>query len=228
MSSDKPPSSNPPSNVPSSNSPLDNKQRNKMLNELKSLSGILDSEEEKPAFDDLPVLKSFVEDVPILNDRIQHDRDFLDDDPLAISASVRQQHRAGTGEEPLEPNFHLDRNSDHAEPTGASSRARSEYERFRDQHFQSAARPTEKFATSKRLDAEKPLDAGEELRKLLNAPSVGRPRFDLDPTSQEYQKLRQKASLVVNDIIRASLPRLEAELRMKLETEVDRILKEGR
>lgn len=198
--------------------PLDPKQRKKMLNELESLSGILDSEDEKPKFDDLPVLKSFVEDVPVLNDRVgsntSADTSFIDNDPLAISDAVRRQH-AGVPEPeptPVPP------------PTVTAPRGKTEYERFKEQHFEDpaiAARQAEKPREARS-------DAAEELRRLLNSPTGGKPRFDKDSSSREYQQLRQKATQVVNEIIKSYMPRIEAELRMKLETEVDRILKDSK
>lgn len=193
---------------------LDPQQRKKMLNELESLTGILDSEDDTPKFDDLPVLKSFVEDVPVLNDRVgQTDTSFIDNDPLAISDAVRRQHSGPSEPEPASP------------AVAAAPRAKTEYERFREQHFEDAALT----AKSHQEKAREPRsDAAEELRRLLSTPSAGKPRFDKDPASREYQQLRQKASQVVNEIIKSYLPRIEAELRMKLETEVDRILKDSK
>ncbi len=193
---------------------LDPQQRKKMLNELESLTGILDSEDEKPKFDDLPVLKSFVEDVPVLNDRVGHtDTSFIDNDPLAISDAVRRQHSGVV--EPEAP----------APVAPVQLRAKSEYERFREQHFEDAALNA-KAAQEKAREPRS--DAAEELRRLLNTPSSTKLRFDKDPASREYQQLRQKASQVVNEIIKSYMPRIEAELRMKLETEVDRILKDSK
>lgn len=191
-----------------------------MLNELESLSGILDAEEEKPKFDDLPVLKSFVEDVPVLNDRVGQtnasDTSFIDNDPLAISDAVRRQHAGVPEPEP------------EATPPPAATpqaRAKSEYERFKEQHFEDPAHAT-KSSTEKQREPRN--DAAEELRRLLNTPTGSKPRFDKDPASREYQQLRQKATQVVNEIIKSYMPRIEAELRMKLETEVDRILKDSK
>lgn len=198
--------------------PLDTQQRKKMLNELESLSGILDAEEEKPEFDDLPVLKSFVEDVPVLNDRVSQpatDTSFIDNDPLAISDAVRRQHSGEPEPEAVIPTA----------PVAPQARAKSEYERFKEQHFEDAALSAKTAAEKQR---EPRNDAAEELRRLLNSPSGGKPRFDKDPSSREYQQLRQKATQVVNEIIKSYLPRIEAELRMKLETEVDRILKDSK
>lgn len=199
--------------------PLDPQQRKKMLNELESLSGILDAEEEKPKFDDLPVLKSFVEDVPVLNDRVGQtstDTSFIDNDPLAISDAVRRQHSGVPEPEPVAPP---------PAPAAPQARAKSEYERFKEQHFEDASLSAKNTAEKQR---EPRNDAAEELRRLLNSPSGGKPRFDKDPSNREYQQLRQKASQVVNEIIKSYMPRIEAELRMKLETEVDRILKDSK
>lgn len=197
---------------------LDPNQRKKMLNELESLSGMLDAEDDKPKFDDLPVLKSFVEDVPVLNDRVGQsatDTSFIDNDPLAISEAVRRQRQGISEPEPVAP----------APPPSPTHRAKSEYERFKEQHFEDAAINAKAAAEKQR---EPRSDAAEELRRLLNSSSGTKPRFDKDPASREYQQLRQKASQVVNEIIKSYMPRIEAELRMKLETEVDRILKDNK
>ena len=60
--------------------------------------------------------------------------------------------------------------------------------------------------------------------KLLQDNPLNKVTFDAN--SKEAQVLRQKASQLVNEVIRANMPRLEAELRMKLEQEVDRMFKE--
>lgn len=67
-------------------------------------------------------------------------------------------------------------------------------------------------------------DASAQLRKLLQDNPLNKVTFDAN--SKEAQALRQKASQLVNEVIRANMPRLEAELRMKLEQEVDRMFKE--
>lgn len=69
-------------------------------------------------------------------------------------------------------------------------------------------------------------DASSELRKLIENNPLNKLSFDLSPGSREYQQLRQKASLMVNEVIRANMPRLEAELRLRLEQEVDRMFRE--
>lgn len=71
-------------------------------------------------------------------------------------------------------------------------------------------------------------DASAELRKLLQNNPLNKLSFDASAGSKEYQALRQKASQLVNEVIRANMPRMEAELRMKLEQEVDRMFKEIR
>lgn len=203
---------------PSPQRPLDPDQRKKMLNELESLSGMLDSEDDTPKFDDLPVLKSFVEDVPVLNDRVsqQHtDTSFIDNDPLAISDAVRRQ-RLGISEPEVVPTH---------TPAPPAPRMKSDYERFKEQHFDDASLNA-KPAPDKLREPRN--DAAEELRRLLNSATGTKPRFEKDHGSREYQQLRQKASQVVNEIIKNYMPRLEAELRMKLETEVDRILKDSK
>lgn len=69
-------------------------------------------------------------------------------------------------------------------------------------------------------------DASSELRKLIENNPLQKLSFDMAPNSREYQQLRQKASQMVNEVIRANMPRLEAELRLKLEQDVDRMFKE--
>ncbi|HVL00068.1 MAG TPA: hypothetical protein VM553_09650 [Dongiaceae bacterium] len=71
-------------------------------------------------------------------------------------------------------------------------------------------------------------DASAELRKLIQTNPLNKLSFDATPGSKEYQALRQKASQLVNEVIRANMPRMEAELRMKLEQEVDRMFKDIR
>jgi len=69
-------------------------------------------------------------------------------------------------------------------------------------------------------------DASAQLRKLLRDNPLNKTNFE--PSSKEAQALRQKASQLVDEVVRANLHRLEAELRMKLEQEVDRMFKEAK
>ena len=72
-------------------------------------------------------------------------------------------------------------------------------------------------------------DASTELRKLLQENPLNKLSFESsNNNSKEFRDLRQKASQMVNEVIRASMPRLEAELRMKLEQEVDRLFKDAK
>lgn len=98
--------------------------------------------------------------------------------------------------------------------------------------FQSAGKNENPFLPKSTLDKirenHQAYDASAELRKLIQTNPLNKLSFDATPGSKEYQALRQKASQLVNEVIRANMPRLEAELRMKLEQEVDRMFKETR
>ena len=82
----------------------------------------------------------------------------------------------------------------------------------------------ENHAWEQNRDRDRENDASAQLRRLLQDNPLNKVTFDAN--SKEAQALRQKASQMVNDVIRANMPRLEAELRMKLEQEVDRMFKE--
>lgn len=98
--------------------------------------------------------------------------------------------------------------------------------------FQSANKSENPFLPKSTLDRirenHQQYDASAELRKLIQTNPLQKLSFDASPSSKEYQALRQKASQLVNEVIRANMPRMEAELRMKLEQEVDRMFKEIR
>ena len=82
----------------------------------------------------------------------------------------------------------------------------------------------ENHAWEQNRDRDRENDASAQLRRLLQDNPLNKVTFDAN--SKEAQVLRQKASQLVNEVIRANMPRLEAELRMKLEQEVDRMFKE--
>lgn len=82
----------------------------------------------------------------------------------------------------------------------------------------------ENHAWEQNRDRDRENDASAQLRRLLQDTPLNKVTFDAN--SKEAQVLRQKASQLVNEVIRANMPRLEAELRMKLEQEVDRMFKE--
>lgn len=206
-----------------------------LLDELESLNDMLSPDDEQEAdglLEDLPVIKSFVEDVPILQDRLSEHNDtsvpptagtttatnntssaatsdhrFLDDDPLAISEAVRARQKGQPAPEPTPP-----------EPATPPAQRRF-----------SSPRPTgenpflPKSAMDKLRDAKED-SASAQLRDLLRKPSK-LPTFNSDPNSAEYKALRQKATQLVSEIVKAHLPKIEAELRMRLETEVDAMFK---
>lgn len=236
--------------------------KDKMLEDLQSLSDMLDEEIEsgtkRPVPEDIPVLKSFVEDVPVLSEslfsenqleaeqvqktdsvdrqagqfrtspspfnaqtrldkgcleRDRLDMSFLDKDPLEISDRVRGHSEPVTPPQPSAPPAP----QPHALKEGSSATTsgenpflpRSTMDKLRANH----ARNTN-------------TDASDQLRQLLQNNPLGKMSFDTNPSSKEFQALRQKASQLVNEVIRSNLPRLEAELRMKLEQEVDRMFRE--
>lgn len=315
--------------------PLKQQEKQKMLDELESLSRLLDEnldddleDPSGPIPDDIPVLKSFVDDVPILNERFveeltpvpapvqktdsldttasrfrtlpntrsggQLDVSFLDKDPLEISTAVRQHKQETTQDIPtlqaIDPVATPQRtaSAEAAKPTPAdtstpapaiapmaSKPASAAYTprpatpippsvstsfmpgiaskpapvapsaeepvTAKPMTAASVTQPLSRFQTASK--SENPFlpkstldkirenhanDASSELRKLIENNPLQKLSFDMTPNSREYQQLRQKASQMVNEVIRANMPRLEAELRLKLEQEVDRMFKELR
>lgn len=318
---------------------LKQQEKQKMLDELESLSRMLDEELDedldepsRPIPEDIPVLKSFVDDVPVLNERFVEeltpvpppasaqqtdsldkdaasfrtvpaarpggrlDDSFLDKDPLEISAAVREHKKWPDLSVPtldtiatppqtrpvpdadiptLTPSPAVERRatprptrqspapgapaaSSHATPKPATPIPPATSASFmpgaataqkpapapapapaQPMTAASVTQPLSRFqATSK---AENPFlpkatldkirdnhanDASSELRKLIENNPLQKLAFDMAPNSREYQQLRQKASQMVNEVIRANMPRLEAELRLKLEQEVDRMFKD--
>ena len=264
---------------------LDQKQKNNMLEELESLSQMLeqdnweeDVEDPRPVPEDIPVLKSFVEGVPTLNtpsepnseseertstsehdtqdsasgtyntvpvgDTGKLDMSFLDQDPLQISNTVRQHSRQQAARQTPSPSRFSSASatpqanvtpsrpaaqSSHTHATGMDSANRISHQLKQavgsENPFLSKA-TLEKIRENRAWTPDKS-NASEELHKLLKDNPLQKMSFDATATSKEYQALRSKASQLINDIIRASLPRLEAELRMKLEQEVDLMFKDA-
>ncbi len=348
---------------------LKQQEKKNMLDELESLSRMLDDDLDldddkpgRPIPEDIPVLKSFVDDVPVLSERFVEDDDFieppvltappvlqpvspaptlrpqqtdsldqsaarfntiptlefsgrlddsfLDNDPLEISAAVRQHrtapdaplqrensaakpapqpmspapaqpaaadtsHRlppqappsvqstvarpqpvvpASTHEAPVAarpagvstpvppaPAHHAP--ASHTPVTSAPVISAPASTATPAQHtaasvtqpltrFQTGNKSENPFLPKSTLDKirenHQAYDASAELRKLIQTNPLQKLSFDASPSSKEYQALRQKASQLVNEVIRANMPRMEAELRMKLEQEVDRMFKEIR
>ncbi|MGB3619901.1 MAG: hypothetical protein WBA20_00980 [Ketobacter sp.] len=226
------------------------KTKTRMLDELKSLSEMLEDEEfANPIRQDIPVLKSFVEDVPVLNethpdfpsptlDTIDRgaatfsttpaknfnegdlDMSFLDNDPLEISDRFRNPANAAAPQAPQA----IATKAEPERPVSARSTdienpflPRSTLEKLRESHNRSNHKASQSDSIS---------DASTQLHQLLHDNPLNKLSFDLNQSSREYQALRQKASQLVNEVIRANMHRLEAELRMKLEQEVDRMFKE--
>lgn len=302
---------------------LKQQEKQKMLDELESLSRMLDEDLDdeddtpaRPVPEDIPVLKSFVDDVPLLNERFLDDEpeiiapppkptptqktdsvdqsaarfntapvpdfsgrlddSFLDNDPLEISAAVRQHKPVA---EPPVMREAVQRAPEHARPAAPVVTAKPaqpeapapqprasapvpppvtaravvpEPQPVRPQpaapttptphtaasitqplnRFQTSGKNENPFLPKSTLDRirenHQQYDASAELRKLLQNNPLNKLSFDTSASSKEYQALRQKASQLVNEVIRANMPRMEAELRMKLEQEVDRMFKEIR
>ncbi|OUS02165.1 hypothetical protein A9Q81_08930 [Gammaproteobacteria bacterium 42_54_T18] len=253
----------------------------RLLSELESLNNTLDNDpfdlDSEQQLEDLPVLKSFVEDVPVLSERIikedeekqdpatatkgAHTADYQGSnhsenstDPLAISDFVKQQRAANLASsgntqttttphnsEPsltstlptpvpkavIEPRTTSDPNI--TKPTALESNP------FLPQSAKDRIRDNRSATTGNNLSSNRPSnnnsnrvsdssDASSELHALLR--QSAKATFDDGQGSPEYQRLRQKASSVINDIVKIQLPRLEAELRMRLEAEVDAMIRE--
>jgi len=263
------------------NSLINQEDKEKMLDDLESLSRMLDDEQEdeensRIVPEDIPVLKSFVDDVPVLNETLDEDdvdsspdepaepptlqstdsldlnaanfratpvnrpvsagasgldMSFLDKDPLDISDRVRN-YRNPTASSATQPAV--------TEPTANAQAVSTPSQKAEDvtrplNRFQPSTSSENPFLPRSTLDKIRENhaweqkrnddnDASAQLRKLLQDNPLNKVTFD--PNSKEVQALRQKASQLVNDVIRANMPRLEAELRMKLEQEVDRMFKE--
>lgn len=244
------------------------KTKAQMLDELKSLSDMLDDDFDedtpsRPISEDIPVLKSFVEDVPVLNESPEEskappldtvDRDgatfstspasgfnkgsldmsFLDKDPLEISEQIRNRNNpdkpasanpsAAAALSTAEPNKPIQKPAQSPPQSQAQSTEnpflpRSTLDKLRESHNRSSNRTR---------PADNSSDASAQLRQLLQDNPLNKLSFELNPSSREYQALRQKASQMVNEVIRANMHRLEAELRMKLEQEVDRMFKDAK
>ena len=293
-------------------SAIDQQEKDKMLDDLESLSQMLDDEDaidddDAAVPEDIPILKSFVDDVPVLNDSLLEDQvankedqvedqpsdsldrnagsfsttpvssdkldmSFLDKDPLEISAGVRNRQipavqAKSVPSEPA-PQKPLPDKADspkaEATPKHAPSPAAVQAEPIQTDSTQAnSAQANSSQEAAAMPDAVKPLerfqpqpggenpflprstlnkirenharesrfsdDASTELRKLLQENPLNKLSFESsNNNSKEFRDLRQKASQMVNEVIRASMPRLEAELRMKLEQEVDRLFKDAK
>lgn len=187
-----------------------------LLNDLEDLSGMLDEDSariEKELtqpydLEDLPVLKSFVEDVPTLSESLEPAAEPSSDpdDPLAISPEVRQKAQNASGQ---------------PQPAEAPTLTNAAPQVSKDNPFLPKS-------TLEKLNKEvtQPVEtqASQELRNLVKQRSL--PNFS--PNSKEYQALRNDASKMVNEVIKLFIPRMEAELRMRLEKEVDQYLNELR
>lgn len=233
-----------------------NPSKSDLLHDLEDLSGMLDDDDDiereltQPYdLEDLPVLKSFVEDVPTLNEALTDDSanppppaqpipptasgplddSFVDDDPLAISPSVRQQRASHTAATPLGNSSFAASGIPSPPPVQAKPATAA---------TAAATAPTaaltskgdNPFLPKSTLDRIRsgtaPLEnkASQELRDLVKQRAL--PNFSTN--SKEYQALRNDASKMVNEVIKLFIPRMEAELRMRLEQEIDEFLKELR
>jgi len=233
----------------------------RLLSELESLNNTLDNDpfdlDSEQQLEDLPVLKSFVEDVPVLSERIikeddeenptsaqkgvntadyQASSNSADNaDPLAISDFVKQQRAAnlastGNAQSPYHSEHPLASPAPKAvieprPPSDANNTKSTALENnpFLPQSAKDRIRESRGGATaSSRVSSSS--DASSELHALLR--QSAKATFDDGQGSPEYQRLRQKASSVINEIVKIQLPRLEAELRMRLEAEVDAMIRE--
>lgn len=248
----KPPYNQPPKD--GSHKPIKTDEQKRLLDELESINDMLDFDEDDydpdapGKFDDLPVLKSFVEDVPMLSDRLvkaekeveltpnpetssptilppfpgtqgRTDDSFVDRDPLDISDAVRHLRSGAPSEPPSQP----EPSKPAARPVNAQGTPVS---RFSGKVQPASDNPFLPQATLDRLRDSKAGDsASQELRDLIRKPSSKAPTFNADANSKEYKELRDKASRLVNELVKSYTPRIESELRMRLETEVDAIFK---
>ena len=239
---------------------LQKKAKDNLLSDLEDLSGMLDDESTEIEreltqpydLEDLPVLKSFVEDVPTLSEKLSGDEgektnktgespakpatpthssgiddSFVDDDPLAISSAVRQQRAGGTapqppgtGTEKPQLQSHSSTSAPTPSPAPAKAAEPAKTPRSDNPFLPKSALDRIKNDASGRYENK----ASQELRDLVRQRSL--PNFSTN--SKEYQALRNDASKMVNEVIKLFIPRIEAELRMRLEKEIDEFLKELR
>ena len=273
---------------------INQEEKDKMLDDLESLSQMLDEDlgdesEAQVIPEDIPVRKSFVDEVPVLNESADEepptvepeaeqddsepptlqasdsidlnaasfnthpagrpiaaadgnlDMSFLDKDPLDISDRVRSyKQQDGSTSSTAASNPVPAAAPVKAEPPEEKKPVEQDLTKAEDvtrplNRFQTSASTENPFLPRSTLDKIRENhaweqnrgqdnDASAQLRKLLQDNPLNKVTFDA--TSKEAQALRQKASQLVNEVIRANMPRLEAELRMKLEQEVDRMFKE--
>ncbi len=239
----------------------------RLLSELESLNNTLDNDpfdlDSEQQLEDLPVLKSFVEDVPILNERISktgqaqspapvpketNTADYQGGansensaDPLAISDFVKQQRAASlastdNAQSPTTPYQSASptpkaviepRTPNNTKATALESNPflpQSAKDRIRDNRGGSVSSSVTGTRAQSNNRVSNSSDASSELHALLR--QSAKATFDDGQGSPEYQRLRKKASAVINEIVKIQLPRLEAELRMRLEAEVDAMIRE--
>ncbi len=242
----------------------------RLLSELESLNNTLDNDpfdlDSEQQLEDLPVLKSFVEDVPVLSEQVikedepqspppmskeNNSADYQGNtnpedtaDPLAISDFVKQQRAANlasTGNaqstttpyqsaspQPkavIEPRSPI--NTSDTKTTALESNPflpQSAKDRIRNNRDGSASNDTNSSRPNTSGRVSNSSDASSELHALLR--QSAKATFNDGQGSPEYQRLRQKASAAINEIVKIQLPRLEAELRMRLEAEVDAMIRE--
>lgn len=235
----------------------DNKNESeRLLSELESLNNTLENEQfdldSEQQLEDLPVLKSFVEDVPILSDRIlkeepevtlakpnndQEQEPRIENDPLAISDFVKQKRAAGLTANSYSQQPNQQQKQQTNEATAPVEAAPIAPTRPAEVANTTNTPPPETPATGAKLENNPFLpqsakdrirdhknDASSELHQLLR--QSAKASFDDGHGSPEYQRLRAKASTAIDQIVKTHLPRLEAELRMRLEAEVDTMLRE--
>ncbi|MBV1919661.1 MAG: hypothetical protein KUG73_03195 [Pseudomonadales bacterium] len=228
----------------------------RLLSELESLNNTLDNDpfdlDSEQQLEDLPVLKSFVEDVPVLSERVTKEDEAQSPpsppkgniDPLAISDFVKQQRAANlasadtaqsatTPYQPaspapkavIEPRTPSDTNNTKASALESNPfLPQSAKDRIRDNRDGTTSSNANSARANNSNRVSNSSDASSELHALLR--QSAKATFDDGQGSPEYQRLRKKASAVINEIVKIQLPRLEAELRMRLEAEVDSMIRE--
>ena len=233
----------------------------RLLSELESLNNTLDNDpfdlDSEQQLEDLPVLKSFVEDVPVLSEQVIKDDELQSPsamkkesppahhqgntssedtaDPLAISDYVKQQRAANlasTGNSPsptpktvAEPQIPHDANNTKSAALESNPfLPQSAKDRIRDNRSGATNNSVNSTRTNASSRVSNSSNASSELHALLR--QSAKATFDDGQGSPEYQRLREKASTVINEIVKIQLPRLEAELRMRLEAEVDAMIRE--
>lgn len=175
------------------------KDKDKMLDELESLSKMLEEDrprrfaQEKVLPQDIPILKSFVGDVPTLSDSLEASEPPIDQNATKLDSYSEAVDTIDS--------------IDNSAATFTTAPVSSAF----DQGTQSPE-PTLDVSFLDNPVSEENLSA--ELHHHL-----------VDGTGDNVlHELEEKAGPLVDALVKAYLPKLEAELRMKLEQEVDRIL----